>query len=134
MSTTMKNQNDHHFTELQSETERFLSHARTVIEHHLDDPAFSTETFARHMFLSRAQLYRKLKALTGMGPSAFVRHLRLERAALFLRRQVDSISRIAFLVGFENLSYFAKCFRRKYGVAPSEFKKKAGNGRESNWN
>ena len=57
-----------------------------------------------------------------MNATEFVRNLRLERAAQLLEKNADTVAQIAYQVGFNNLSYFAKCFREKYGRAPSAFK------------
>jgi AraC-like DNA-binding protein len=73
------------------------------------------------MAMSKMQLYRKLKALTGQSPSEFVRNLRLKRAASLISQRSGNISEIAYTVGFNNLSYFAKCFKELYQVTPSEY-------------
>ena len=78
------------------------------------------ETFAAALAMSRIQLYRKLKALTDQSPTEFVRTLRLRRAAQLLAAQAGNVAEVAYLVGFNNLSYFSKCFREMYGHVPSE--------------
>lgn len=109
--------------DLRNAEEKFLQKAIALVGEHMGNAAFSVDDFARQMHLSRVHLHRKLKNLTGMSPSEFTRNLRLERAAQLLEAQADSVSQTAFQVGFNNLSYFAKCFRKKYGQAPSSFKK-----------
>lgn len=109
--------------EISSAEEQFLKCALELVETHLEDADFSTEDFAKSMQLSRTQLHRKLKTITGMSATDFVRNLRLEHAALLLGKNSDTVSQIAYRVGFNNLSYFAKCFREKYGVAPSGYQK-----------
>lgn len=59
--------------------------------------------------------------MTGLNPSQFVRNVRLEEAAKLLAAKHDTVSRIAYQVGFNNLSYFTKSFKEKYGVAPRDF-------------
>ena len=71
--------------------------------------------------MCKLQLYRKLNALTGQSPSEFMRNLRLKRAASLISQRSGNISEIAYSVGFNNLSYFAKCFKELYGVPPSEY-------------
>ncbi len=104
-----------------SADEKFLQNAIAVVEKHLSDSGFSVEALENEMMMSKMQLYRKLKALTDQSPSEFVRTLRLKRAASLISQRSGTISEIAYEVGFNNLSYFAKCFREHYGVPPSEY-------------
>jgi AraC-like DNA-binding protein len=93
----------------------------TVIEQYLDDTSFSVDILASEMAMSNTQLYRKLKSLTGFTPNELIRNTRLERAASLLRQRAGNVADIAYQVGFNNLSYFSKCFKEKFGVSPSEF-------------
>jgi YesN/AraC family two-component response regulator len=111
--------------EISSAEKKFIQKAIAQVEQQLDNPTFSIDDFAQQMQLSRVHLHRKLKAITDMNATDFVRNLRLERAAALLAQQSDSVSQIAYQVGFQNLSYFAKCFKEKYAVSPSIFVKKA---------
>jgi DNA-binding response OmpR family regulator len=104
-----------------SADEKFLQNAIAVVEKHMSDSGFSVEALENEMMMSKMQLYRKLKALTDQSPSEFVRTLRLKRAASLIRQRSGNISEIAYDVGFNNLSYFAKCFKEQYGVPPSEY-------------
>jgi transcriptional regulator GlxA family with amidase domain len=106
---------------LASVDEQFLQKALAVVEEHLGEAEFSVEDLESQMAMSKMQLYRKLKALTGQSPSEFVRNLRLKRAASLISQRSGNISEIAYSVGFNNLSYFAKCFKELYGVPPSEY-------------
>lgn len=104
-----------------SSDERFLQRVRRIIEEHLDDEEFEVETFCREVGLSRSQLHRKLKALTGQSASEVVRAHRLQRAADLLAGGYGNVTEVAYAVGFKSLSHFAKCFRQQYGVAPSDY-------------
>jgi AraC-like DNA-binding protein len=73
--------------------------------------------------MSRMQLNRKLHALTGQSTHGVVREFRLERAAQLLRKGADNISGVAYDVGFSSLSHFARAFRERFGVVPSEYGK-----------
>jgi signal transduction histidine kinase/ligand-binding sensor domain-containing protein/DNA-binding response OmpR family regulator len=106
---------------VQSADDRFIQRALAVVEEHLAEEEFDVEAFASAMALSRVQLYRKLKTLTDQTPTDFIRTLRLGRAAQLLRQQMGTVAEVAYAVGFQNLSYFAKTFKELHGVAPSEW-------------
>ncbi|HTJ51084.1 MAG TPA: ATP-binding protein [Cyclobacteriaceae bacterium] len=101
--------------------EKFLQKARTIVESNINDFAFGVETLSAEMHLSRTQLLRKLKALTGLSPNEFIKDLRLKRAAELILSKADTISQIGYAVGFNDQSYFTKCFKKQFGVAPSEY-------------
>jgi signal transduction histidine kinase/DNA-binding response OmpR family regulator len=101
--------------------ERFLKKALAIVEEHMDDGSFGVETFSDEIALSRTQLHRKLKAITGLSAGEFIQDIRLRRAALLIRQKADSITQIAYQVGFNDQSYFSKCFRKKFQVSPSEY-------------
>lgn len=105
--------------------EEFLKKAIAVVEKNLSDPDFETEFFARELFVSRSQLHRKLTGLTGQTPGEFIRTIRLKRAAQLLQKQGATVSEVAYEVGFNNLSYFAKAFRRQFNCSPSEYLEKS---------
>ncbi len=103
--------------------ERFVKKAMEVVEKFIGDSLFGVEQFAGEMGVSHTQLYRKLHAITGFNPNEFIRHLRLQRAADLMRQKVGNVAEITYLVGFNNLSYFSKVFKEKFGVTPLEFLK-----------
>jgi AraC-like DNA-binding protein len=71
--------------------------------------------------MSRRHLNRKIQAMTNLSTSDFIRTLRLQKAARLLKSASGTVSEIAFKVGFNNLSYFSKAFRRHFGKLPSDF-------------
>ena len=103
--------------------EKFLNRALAVIEKHISDPEFEVNQFQDEMAMSRMQLFRKIKAMTDQSPSDFIRTIRLKRAANLIEQGFGNIAEITFEVGFNNPSYFAKCFREMYGSLPSEYAK-----------
>lgn len=107
--------------ESESMEEKFLQKALRSVEQNLDDPSFSVVRMAEDIGLSRTQLLRKLKALTGISPNEFIKDIRLQRAAELIRQKADTVTQIGYRVGFNDQSYFTKCFKKKFGVSPSEF-------------
>ena len=104
--------------------ERFLTHALAIMEDHLADEQFSVERFAEEIGMSRKNLLRKIKALTDQSVNEFIRNFRLNRAAQLIEGKAASVSEIAYQVGFNNLSYFSKCFKELFGVLPNEYASK----------
>jgi signal transduction histidine kinase/DNA-binding NarL/FixJ family response regulator len=104
-----------------SSDKKFLEKALAVIEKNIGDPGFGVEEFADEMALSRVQLYRKIRALTGQNASTFIRTVRINRAAELLKKKYDNIGQIAFYVGFNSPSYFSKCFYKQFGIYPSNY-------------
>ncbi len=99
--------------------ERFLLHLMDVTENIFLEEEFTIERLCKELGVSRPQLYRKITALTGKAPTDWIRDLRLERAFRLLQLQHGNVSEIAYEVGFNNLSYFSKCFHEKFGMLPS---------------
>lgn len=98
----------------------FLDKMNALIEKAAAEEEFSIDMLARNLNLSRSSFYRKITALTGMSPNDYLKNFRLNRAAQLLRDGCR-VSDVADRVGFTSSSYFAKCFRAKFGVLPSEF-------------
>ena len=101
--------------------ERFLEKVMKLMEDNIENSAFSVEEFSREIGMSRTQLFRKMQALTNQSVSEFVRDFRLKRAASLLGQRAGTVTEIAYQVGFNNLSYFAKCFKELFGQSPSEY-------------
>ena len=101
----------------------FITHFKEVVESHLDDSELSVEDLAAQMNLSRVQLYRKVKAVTGSTPIELLRTARLNRAYQLLLTTDKSVSEVAYQVGFTAPSYFTKCFKDEYGMLPGDIKK-----------
>ena len=101
--------------------EKFLRKALAIIEQKMSDPDFSVQESAREIALSRVQLHRKLRSLTGQSTSEFIRVVRLNRAAQMLKQNHESVTQIAYLVGFNSSSYFSRSFYKHFGVSPSDF-------------
>ena len=98
----------------------FLSRFRAKVQEHISDDNLSVEQIGSEIGLSRVQLYRKVKALTGYSPVELVRITRLKAAAEMLKTTDKTISEIAYAVGFGTPSYFSKCFKELFGRQPGE--------------
>lgn len=100
--------------------ERFMNKVTEVIENHISDEEFNIEQFSKEIGMSRAQLYRKLKALSGKSASHYIRSVRLHKAKKMLEEKQWNISEIAYSVGFSTPQYFTKCFKEEFGYLPSD--------------
>jgi AraC-like DNA-binding protein len=106
---------------ISSADEQFLERLQKVLDNSITDPGFTIENFGSDMGVSRMQLHRKLKALTGQSASEFLRTQRLKLAAKILREKKIPISEVGYTVGFNDPSYFAKTFKKEFGKTPSEY-------------
>ncbi|TFG95746.1 MAG: response regulator, partial [Calditrichales bacterium] len=101
--------------------EKFLQKLFTTIENNISDPDLDMKVLEESMHLSRSSLYRKITVLTGMNPSALIRHIRLQRARKLLEANGGNITEVAISVGFNNVGYFSTCFTQLFGINPSSF-------------
>ena len=98
----------------------FITRFKEVVESRLADSDISVEDLAADMSLSRVQLYRKVKNLTGSSPVELLRTARLNRAYQLLLTSDKSVSEVAYDVGFTAPSYFTKCFKEEFGMLPGD--------------
>lgn len=103
--------------------QEFLDKAIAAVSAHMIDSDYSVDALASDLCMSRANLHRKMRAISGQTPTDFIRNQRLERAAHLLRTTSHSVNEISDLVGFSYASYFTKCFKEKYGVLPKDYVK-----------
>lgn len=106
--------------DLKSPDEKFLQKALQVVEKHIDDPKLDIEMFGEEMAISRMQLYRKMAALTNMTVKEFINDIRLKRAYQLLTESKLTVSEVGYAVGFNDISYFGKCIRKKYNMNATE--------------
>ena len=105
-----------------TQDELFLKRATDCVYAHLDDGDYDRDTFAADMGASASTLYNKLRALTGMSVSNFIRSIRLKEAMRIARQTPQiRVSDLAYKVGFKDPKYFATCFKKEYGLQPSEY-------------
>jgi len=101
--------------------ELFIGKAHDCVKAHLSDADFDRDAFAADMGLSASSLYNRLRALTGMNVSAFIRDIRMKEAKRLINTQPDlRVSDLAYSVGFRDPKYFATCFKKEFGIQPSE--------------
>ena len=100
----------------------FLQKLRNIVETHLSDENFAVPELCDALYISRSQLHRKLKALTGRSTSHVVRSIRLQRAKQLLETTKMNISEVAYAVGFKEPAFFSKVFKEEFGVPPSQVK------------
>jgi signal transduction histidine kinase/ligand-binding sensor domain-containing protein/DNA-binding response OmpR family regulator len=100
---------------------QFLRQVIETIEKHMSDSNFNAVMLSRKVGMSRMQLYRKLRMLTNQTVHEFIRSIRLKRAVQLLEQKNKTITEVAFEVGFNDLTYFARCFRKQYQKSPSEY-------------
>lgn len=101
--------------------EKFLENAIKVVEKHMMNTDFSVELMVQEMGLSRSHLYIKIKELTGLSSSAFIRNIRLKRAVQLLEQSNFTVKEIMYMTGFNTSSYFSKCFKKQFGVLPRDY-------------
>ena len=108
-------------TAVKGNDEMLMERVMKVVNEHMSDSDFSVETLCTEVGISRAQLHRKMKAMTGLPVSEFIRNIRLEQAVRLLKEQKINVTQVAYTVGFSNLAHFSTVFRKQFGVSPSEY-------------
>ena len=105
-----------------SPDELFLQRAIDCVKQHIDDADYDREQFARDMCVSPSTLYNKLRSLTGENITAFINSIRLKEACRLLRQKPNiKMTELSMAVGFNTPKYFTKCFKKEFGVLPSEY-------------
>ena len=99
----------------------FLQRALVLIEKNMDDPSYDVENFVLDMAMSRSLLYKKIKLLTGHSVKTFILEIKFKRAVQLLTDTDLNISEISDRVGFTESRYFGTCFKKRFGMTPSEF-------------
>ena len=98
----------------------FLSAITQIIQENIADERFGVSELAAEVNMSRSNLLRKIKNLTGQSVSQFIRQVRLKEAMEMLRQENVTVSEVSYAVGFGSISYFIKCFHDHYGYPPGE--------------
>ena len=115
------NNENEDISKLSTETDKnFITQLRRIIQVNLADSDLSVEKIGDEIGLSRVQLYRKVKALTGYSPVEMLRKARLARARQLLQTTDKNVSEVAYAVGFSTPSYFSKCYKEEFGESPKK--------------
>lgn len=122
---------------IEQEDEKLLNRIMLYLEENLTDPQLSVEELSRQVGMSRSTLYNKVLELTGQTPVEYIRSVKLDKAAVLLEKSDMNVAQIAYSVGFATPKYFAKSFREKFNILPSEYILKMrqpvqGKGKEAN--
>lgn len=106
---------------IESHSDRLLNKVALYIEENLNNPKLSVEELSKHVGMSRGSLYHKILELTGLSPVEYIRSVKLDKAIVLMEKSDLNVSQIAYMVGFATPNYFAKSFKAKYNVQPSEY-------------
>jgi AraC-like DNA-binding protein len=102
--------------------EEFIQTVKGILEENISDADFNVNKLAGHLNISTTQLYRRIKELTDYSPVELIRIIKLQKAYTLLSKKNNTIKEVCYLTGFNNLSYFIKCFREHFGITPANFR------------
>jgi len=111
------------------EYQQFLDNCIRIVEAYLDNPDFGIKMLAAELHMGQSNLYKKIKSICGQPPIAFIRFIRLRKAAKLLMETDNNITQAAFEAGFNDIKYFREQFTKLFGLRPSEFVKTFRKGR-----
>ncbi|MGV3766252.1 MAG: two-component regulator propeller domain-containing protein [Chitinophagaceae bacterium] len=107
-----------------AEYKEFLEKCMAIVEQHIDDEQFNVKLFASELGMSHSALYKKVKSISGQSVNAFIRFIRLRKAAEILIHTPSNVNEAAFQVGISSIKYFREQFTRQFGITPSEYIRK----------
>ena len=102
--------------------EKLMKSVISIIKKNIDQPNFTVETLGKEVGLSRVHLFRKLKSLTGRTPSDFIRNIRMKNACELLELGSYRTAEVAYMVGFQDVKYFSKCFKKFTKMSPKQYR------------
>ena len=107
--------------EVKGYDEELMERIMKVVNENMGDSDFNVEKMCDEVGVSRTQLHRKLKEMTGVPTSEFLRNIRLNEAARLIRERKINITQVSYMVGFANNSHFSTAFKKYFGMSPSEY-------------
>ena len=111
--------------EVKGNNDVLMERVMRTINENIQDPDFGVDKLASEVGLSRTQLHRKMKEITGVSTGEFIRNLRLKQAARLISEGKINIAQAAFAVGFNNQTYFSTAFKKHFGMTPTEYAEKS---------
>ena len=102
---------------------RFKENIENIVSQHLGDPNFTIDQLSAMLNMGRTKFYGKMKELTGMPPNKYLTNERMKVAEELLKETDLNVAEVGYKVGFYDTSYFNKCFKARYGMAPSKYRK-----------
>lgn len=106
---------------IESQGDLLLNKVTLYLEENLNNPKLSVEDLSKHVGMSRVSLYHKILELTGQSPVEYIRSVKLEKAAVLLEKSDLNVAQISYMVGFATPNYFAKSFKARFNMQPSEY-------------
>jgi len=113
-----------------SADKKFIEAVIQLVEKNISNTEFHVELMAAELRMSRIQLYRKFTSILGEKPTDFIKKHRINRAASLIRKRFGNMTDVAYAVGFDNLSYFSKCFKQIYNQSPLKYEKNYLNNKK----
>ena len=107
---------------MEQEDKAFMQKINGIVEANLTNADFDIDALASELGMSRSALFKKIKGMTGESPSEFIKNYKLAKAVELLTHSDKSITDVAYASGFSDVGYFGKCFRKKYGMSPRDYK------------
>lgn len=101
--------------------EIFMKKVMEIMDAQMDNSNLTIDEFSQELGMGRTVFYQKLKGIVGLSPVDFIREMRIKRAKQLIETGEYNVSTIAYMTGFNDPKYFSKCFKKKYGISPSEF-------------
>ena len=114
---------DYNAVEAKGYFDDFMEKVMKSVNEHLDDSDFTVDVLATDVGMSRVQLHRKIKEVTGISTGKFIRNIRMKQAGRLIKEGRINIADVAYKVGFNDQTYFSTVFKQYYGVPPSEYGK-----------
>ena len=106
---------------ISSVDQKFISNALEIINNNISNCSLTVDLMAEKLAVSRSLLHKKFSALVGESPGELTKRIRLNKAAELIEHNSGNITEISFKVGFNNPSYFTECFKKQFGVSPSQY-------------